>query len=83
MSAPMFDEPVPVLTAEQIAAYEKDARLLRAQMVASIAKYIYTFVANGLRSAFGKLAEAPKAVSKDGGATDHDATHGTMGATHA
>jgi hypothetical protein len=83
MSAPMFDEPVPVLSAEQIAAYEKEARLLRAQMVASIVKYAYSFVANALKSAFGKLAEAPKAASTDGAATDHGATHGTMGATHA
>jgi hypothetical protein len=83
MSAPMFDEAAPVITAEQIAAYEKEARLLRARMVATMFKYAYGFVANGLKSAFGKLAEAPKAASKDGAATDHGASHGTMGATHA
>lgn len=83
MSAPMFDEAVPVLTAEQIAAYEKEARLLRARMVASMVKSAYAFIANGLKSAFGRLAEAPKAVSKDGATADHGASHGTMGATHA
>ena len=84
MSAPSPEEPVTYLTAEQIAAYEKEARILRSRMIAHMLKVGSAFIFNKLASLRRKLAgpdASPAAIAEK--ARGDGPVHSSMGATHA
>lgn len=84
MSVPGYDEPITYLTVEQIAAFEKEARILRARMVAHAFKVSGAFIINKLATIRQKLASAGANPAKDAGkAHTEGPVHSSMGAAHA